>query len=319
MLNDFFLEAEELYSEAEDALLDIEKTDNFDSDFNSIFRTFHSVKGAAGMFGLEKLQEHMHFLENLLDKKKDDGKLTNIFVDYLLSGVDTAKKITAGEEVIFDYFDPDASDSSIEVIGKEDSSGMNETLVKIKEAVINRKQTPLISAVVFVVDDEEDILHITKEYLELEDYKVMTFLKAQDALDKLNSVIPDVIITDINMPEMDGIEFMQKVNKLTPYLPIIVASGYVTKDVCLNSLACGVAGILEKPYDTDVFNNIISNAIEKHQAFKLLNKSLDLIVYQFEDFDQFLANNQMESKRKVLREELKSILKQKKILLERVR
>lgn len=321
MLSDFYIEADELYAEAEDALLDFEKSDDFDTHFNSIFRAFHSVKGAAGMFGLTKLQEHMHFLENLLDKKKVDGTLSNIFVDYLLSGVDSAKKITAGEDVEFQYFDPDVSEALTEVVGGEAQEvAVNKELVSIiKQGVIKRKNHSRIQGNIFVVDDEIDILQITKDYLEMEEYQVTIFSKAHDAIEALKDIVPDAIITDINMPEMNGIQFMQVVNKLIPHLPIIVASGYVTKDVCLESLACGVAGILEKPYEVDVFINIVSLAVEKYRAFKLLNKSLDLIVYQFEDFDKFLAESGMESKRKVLREELKTILKQKKILVERVR
>ena len=321
MLSDFYVEAEELYAEAEDALLDIEKSNDFDTNFNSVFRAFHSVKGAAGMFGLDRLQEHMHYLENLLDKKKNDGKLSSLFIDYLLSGVDSAKKITSGEEVSFKYYDPDASEASTEVVGGEtqEASVNKELISTIKAGVIQSKSHPHIQGHVFVVDDELEILELTKDYLEIEDYHVTTFSKAKDAIEALKETVPDTIITDINMPEMNGIEFMREVNKLMPHLPIIVASGYVTKDVCLDSLACGVADSLEKPYDADVFNNVVSLAIERYRAFKLLNKSLDLIVYQFEDFDKFLAESGMESKRKVIREELKTIFKQKKVLIERVR
>jgi two-component system chemotaxis sensor kinase CheA len=68
MLNDFYIEVEELFSEAEDSLFGIESTDSFEQSFNSVFRAFHSVNGAAGMFGFEKLQQHMHYVEDLLEK-----------------------------------------------------------------------------------------------------------------------------------------------------------------------------------------------------------------------------------------------------------
>ena len=91
MLNDFYIEAEELYAEAEDALLDLEKSGNFDTYFKSIFRAFHSAKGAADIFGLSKLQEHMHLFENIFEKRKNDGSLTVKFFNYLLFVVDREK------------------------------------------------------------------------------------------------------------------------------------------------------------------------------------------------------------------------------------
>lgn len=71
--------------------------------------------------------------------------------------------------------------------------------------------------------------------------------------------------------------------------------------------------------DLEKSNKFEENYNSIFRAFKLLNKSLDLIVYQFEDFDKYLEQDGLDSKRKVLREELKIILKQKKILVERVR
>jgi CheY-like chemotaxis protein/HPt (histidine-containing phosphotransfer) domain-containing protein len=320
MLSDFYVEAEELYAEAEDALLDLEKSNKFEENYNSIFRAFHSVKGAAGMCGLVRLQEHMHYLENLLEKKKVDGYFSETLVDYLLSSVDCAKKIATGENVDFNYFDPDSTDDHAQIIGKEGGKTLNEGIItSIRESIEKRKNIPHLNGHVFVVDDEDDILVLTRSFLEEAGYQVSTFDKAQDALAVIKESAPDVVVTDINMPEMNGVEFMKKVNKMMPHLPIIVASGYVTKDVCLDSLASGVSGIVEKPYDISVFSNIVDLAVERYRAFKLLNKSLDLIVYQFEDLDKYLEESGLNSKRKVLREELKTILKQKKILVERFR
>lgn len=67
--------------------------------------------------------------------------------------------------------------------------------------------------------------------------------------------------------------------------------------------------------DLEKSDNFEENYNSIFRAFKLLNKSLDLIVYQFEDFDKYLEQAGLDSKRKIL----KIILKQKKILVERVR
>ena len=68
MIREFYTEALTLLEEAEQALIDLENGEDFSSNFNIIFRTFHSVKGAAGMFDFTDMQKDSHFMENLLVK-----------------------------------------------------------------------------------------------------------------------------------------------------------------------------------------------------------------------------------------------------------
>ena len=314
MLDDFYVEAQELFDEAEDSLLSIEKTDDFDKCFNSIFRTFHSIKGAAGMFGIDKLQEHMHFVENLLEQKKHLKTMSMDTVDYMLNAVDSARKMLKGEEVEFKYFDPDeAGHEQIQVTAEDQK--LTDTLKKQIEKKVNIKPS---EGVIFVVDDEPGILEIVTEFLSDENYTVHTYTNAKVALEELSEKKPDLIITDIKMPEMNGIELMQEVNKRKPHLPVIVVSGQVTKDVCMNSMICGISGILEKPFDPTQMIGMLEVAINKYNNIKLLNKSIDLLVYQFEDFDKYLASVGSESKRESFRTDLKNILKQKKLLFDRL-
>ncbi len=312
MLSDFFIEAEELFDEAEESLLSIEKTDDFESCFNSIFRAFHSVKGAAGMFGIDPLQQHMHYVENLLEQRKGNTSITSEMTDYLLAAVDAARKILKGGEVEFSYYDPDAPEDSN--VPKQELDQEVKTAIQVE--VNTRAKKKNSGGLIFVVDDEQEILDVSRIFLENENYKVETFTSAQTALERLNSVVPDLIISDIKMPEMNGVEFVREVNKVKPHLPVIVISGFVTKEICLDAMACGVAGVLEKPYDSDSLLGMIQIFVNRYKNIKLLNKSIDLLVYQFEDFDVYLKENCGESKRTAFREELKSILKQKKSLFE---
>lgn len=243
-------------------------------------------------------------------------------IDYLLSGVDTAKTILSDRDCVVDfkYYDPDQSESDVEVVGKEDSNIIDKSLKEdIKKAMEFRKRKELSAGLVFVVDDEVDILEMTKMHLEDLNYTVETFDRASKALDALKTQSPDIVVSDISMPEMNGIQLMQEINIMKPHLPVIIVSGFVTKEVCIDTLACGVSGILEKPYNLDSFNTMIAINIDRYRAFKLLNKSVDLLVYQFEDFDKYFAEKGDEAKRTSFRSELKNLLKQKKILLDKVR
>lgn len=315
MLQDFYVEAEELFDEAEDNLLAMEKTDNFKNCFNSVFRAFHSVKGAAGMFGLDKLQQHMHYIENLLEVRKGEASLSVALIDYLLLAVDTARKIVKGEDVAFEYYDPDAQGAEVT---SEDVSLTQDAKEQIQKQVNIRKEKSESDGFIYIVDDEAEILELTQSFLEDENYRVKTFISAKELLVSLKTEVPDLIISDIKMPEMNGIELLNEVNKIKPHLPVVVVSGYVTKDTCLDAMACGVSGVLEKPFDPAQLLSMLGIFINRYRNIKLLNKSIDLLVYQFEDYDKYLHEKFGEAKRDTFRKELKEILKQKKILFEKL-
>ena len=315
MIDEFLIEAEELFVEGEEALIELEKGGEFTDHFNSLFRAFHSIKGAAGMFALDRLQEHMHYLENLLESKKDSGALSVALIDYLLHGIDCAKKILAGQEVEFDYYDPDADNTD----SSESSLETTEEEAILKRNIEDRLAQKDHSGYVYMVDDEEDILSITKLILENGGYKVRTFLEPQKALEAIKTESPDIVITDISMPEMDGIQLMEQLNKIRPHIPVVVLSGFVSKEVCLDALACGVTSILEKPCEPSQLVTVLQYGIDRYRAFKLLRKSIDMLVYQFEDFDRFLEQSGDESKRMMFRQELETLLKQKKVLLEKAK
>lgn len=322
MLHDFRIEAEELFDEAEDALLSIEKSDDFLGCFNSVFRAFHSVKGAAGMFGIENLQQHMHYVESLLESKKENGELSSIIIDYFLASIDVGRKILKGESPRFDYYDPDSSPKpqSSAAPAQEGQEASVSTVVEddvfrqhVIEQVKKRAQKKSSSGHIVVVDDERDLLSLLKEILESQNYTVDCFDNAKDALVALKQVDADAVITDINMPEMNGIEFMNQLHKFRPWVPILVVSGYVTKDVCINAMACGVAGILEKPFNQEQLLSMCQVYVTKHKSYRLLNKSIDLLVYQFEALKD---NKFSETDREIFKKELIEVLKQKKVLFE---
>jgi FixJ family two-component response regulator/HPt (histidine-containing phosphotransfer) domain-containing protein len=309
MLSDFYVEVEELFSDVEDSLFTIENADNYEQSFNSVFRAFHSIKGAAGMFGFERLQQHMHFVEDLLEKRKSATSISPAMVDYLLCSIDIAKKILNNEDVTFDYYDPDTSTSTSTVLSTE----KKET---IKKEVEVRKENEKFDGYVFIIDDDPDIIEVIELILVGINFKVKTFLDAKSCVKSLATEAPDLIITDLNMPGMNGVELVNIVSKMKPHLPILVVSGFITKEVCLETMALGVSGIIEKPFNHDSFIKMIQLNVKKYKNVRLLNKSIDLIVYQYEDFDKFLFDSGGEAKRNAFRSELKNILMQKKQIFE---
>ena len=79
---------------------------------------------------------------------------------------------------------------------------------------------------ILLVDDEEGTQFLYREVLEADGYEVHSALTGEDALQKLKIVSPDLVILDINMPGMNGIEVLRKIKGKKPNMPVILNTGY---------------------------------------------------------------------------------------------
>jgi FixJ family two-component response regulator len=314
MIEEFKIEAQEMFENSEEGFLKIEKGEDFVSNYNLIFRAFHSLKGAAGMFGLERLQGHMHKLESLFEAQKSRGSLDKNQIDYFLSGIDCAKNLLEGNEQDFSYY-------TLEEFNLLDSKSNEKSVSKPQniEAPIEKvKTTPQSTShkrgLFYIVDDEEAILTILKDAITDLGFDVKTFDNAEDLLQNIDEDTPDVVLSDIKMPEMNGIELLHKLRDLGIDTPVIFISGYISKEVMLDALKHGAFAFIEKPFNEMYLNTICENAFTKVQTMKLLQKSINYILYQFSDLDKYLKDQGKESLRQSLKTDLTNILDQQKKL-----
>lgn len=106
--------------------------------------------------------------------------------------------------------------------------------------------TPSQQARLLIVDDELVLAETMSDILKLRGFEVELAGNGLEALDKLAARPIDLVITDMNMPKMDGMQLLTQVRKLYPALPVIIISGFSQTDAAA-ALAEGAVAFLGKP------------------------------------------------------------------------
>ncbi len=115
---------------------------------------------------------------------------------------------------------------------------------------------------VLVVDDEEGARTGLEKLLRLEGYDVDTAADGAEALDRVSERVPDVIVTDLKMPRMDGLELMGRLRETFTELPVIVVTAFGDVGSAVAAMRKGAAHYLVKPVDFDELQVAIDRSIE---------------------------------------------------------
>jgi len=119
-----------------------------------------------------------------------------------------------------------------------------------------------------LVDDEAGIVEMMRDYLS-ESFSVRTFTSPEEALLALNgSYRPDLLVTDIKMPEMDGFEFLRHARMKIPGLPVVMMSGYAEKHHVLEAMDQEVFGFVEKPFRPQKLRDLIAQGMEQSRRIR---------------------------------------------------
>ena len=99
---------------------------------------------------------------------------------------------------------------------------------------------------ILVVDDEPDFVQLLKVRLESDDYQVVTALNGLEGLEKLKSEKPDVVLLDIMMPKINGLDVLKKMRTRSKSLPIFMLSGYADERRFKTALRHKASGFIIK-------------------------------------------------------------------------
>jgi two-component system response regulator AtoC len=115
---------------------------------------------------------------------------------------------------------------------------------------------------ILVVDDQKEICDIFQDALTQEGYEVLTATNGVEAVSLGEQNRPDLAILDIKMPEMDGIEVLQKLREVRGDVEVIMLTGYGTLMTAKEAMRLGAYDYLTKPFDLGLVKSIIREALE---------------------------------------------------------
>jgi len=126
------------------------------------------------------------------------------------------------------------------------------------------------------IDDEEIILKSCLRIFKKQNYDIETANSGEEGLSKINSGHFDIVITDIKMPGMGGLDVVRKVKALYPDITMIIFTGFATVETAREALKLGVFDYIPKPFTPDELREVITNAIKSRQDISQ-GKMLDLM------------------------------------------
>lgn len=123
-----------------------------------------------------------------------------------------------------------------------------------------------------IIDDEASIRNTIRDIFEYEKYNVDESGDGLDGIDKIKNNKYDVVLLDIKMPEMDGMEVLEKIQVIKPDLPVVMISGHGTIETAVEAVKLGAYDYISKPPDLNRLLVTVRNAHEKTTQTKTIKK-----------------------------------------------
>ena len=152
---------------------------------------------------------------------------------------------------------------------------------------------------ILIADDEPNMIWALKKALSKEEYEIISADNGEEAVEGLAEE-PDLIIMDLKMPKMNGLEALRKIKEINPKIPVIMITAHGTTDTAVEAMKIGALDYISKPFDIDELKVVIKKALE----YKSLN---DEINYLRERLDE--SSSKIVFKSRSMEEVLKLVCK----------
>lgn len=141
---------------------------------------------------------------------------------------------------------------------------------------------------ILVLDDEEDMLRGFGKLLEAQGHKAYLVSNAAAATKVLEEEEIDIVFTDLLMPDIDGLQVLEMVQKFNPSIPVIIFSAYGTVDRAVIAMKAGAFDFIEKPFDAERVTLVIQKAMNHLNLYRERNNLLDQLEEKFK-FDNIIG------------------------------
>jgi putative nucleotidyltransferase with HDIG domain len=155
---------------------------------------------------------------------------------------------------------------------------------------------------ILVIDDELELCEILKEVLEKAGYSVSIAVSSREGLNLVKKAVPDLIMCDMIMEGMDGVEFLAKIKEEKKDIPFIIMSAYGSYDKVVQALELGAQDFIAKPFRPNVVIDLVKKVLKTSKASAEKREKM--------------IKSEMSPIRRILRDSYMSILKSFAIILE---
>jgi two-component system NtrC family response regulator len=121
---------------------------------------------------------------------------------------------------------------------------------------------------VLIVDDEKNYLVVLSAFLSEEGYETLTADSAQRALEIVETTDLDLVLTDMKMPTMDGIELLKRIKQKVPDLPVVIMTAYGTVEKAVAAMQLGAFNFILKPFQNETLKQITHRAVSTYRVLK---------------------------------------------------
>lgn len=119
---------------------------------------------------------------------------------------------------------------------------------------------------ILIIEDDVAFSAMLKTFFEKRDYKVQNALTAEDGFKKLSSTAVDLVLTDVRLPDSDGIEILQEVKKNYPDIQVIVMTNYAEINMAVKAMKHGAFDYVSKPFQPETILQTIQNALSQKEV-----------------------------------------------------
>ena len=116
---------------------------------------------------------------------------------------------------------------------------------------------------ILVIDDDEDICLYLKEFLSREGYRVTTVTKPRDALPEIKEGRHQIVLLDVRMPEINGVELLRQLRAIDSDICVIVMTAYPSVESAVDTMKADAFDYLRKPFDLEQLRSVIQRAVRE--------------------------------------------------------